>query len=50
MPPGVGNKSDVLAHEIARHSGELLCLEGRPGLMPRYPSGMAVRGFPLSSA
>ena len=51
MSPGVGNKSDVLTHEIAYGvAGNLLHLEGRAGLMPRCPTGIAVRGFPLTSA
>ena len=35
---------------MPRIAGNLLHLEGRPGLMPRYSPGMGVRGFPLTSA
>ena len=49
--PGAGEKSLVLTYEILPCiAGNLLHLEGRPGLMPRYSPGMGVRGFPLTSA
>ena len=48
--PGWGEKSDVLMDEIAPHGGNLHHLEGRPGLIPRFPPGMGVGGFPLTTA
>ena len=36
--------------KLPRIAGNLLHLEGRPGLMPRYSPGMGVRGFQLTSA
>ena len=47
---GAGTKSEVLRFTFALHSGNLLHVEGGPGLKLNHSQDMGVRGFSLTSA
>ena len=47
---GVGEERLLLDVQGCHVGGNLLHLEGRPGLLPHYSLGMRLRGFPLTSA
>ena len=52
LPRVLGTKVTFWRTKLLRIAGNLLRLEGRPGLMPRYSPGTdgCMRGFPLTSA